>query len=123
LLAAIAIIVKARRFDIRFDWFNRHFDIEKKSLQSIGLVAGCDCGGGVLDRSDRLPFYGLKYGCIVTGSDAYRSPNCGATDLASIRLISIDDELPECRSSLVLGPIIGPKSIRRESTKYLPPSQ
>jgi hypothetical protein len=30
----------ARRFDIGFDWFNRHFDIEKKPLQSIGLVAG-----------------------------------------------------------------------------------
>jgi hypothetical protein len=30
----------ARRFDIGFDWFSRHFDIEKKPLQSIGLVAG-----------------------------------------------------------------------------------
>jgi hypothetical protein len=30
----------ARRFDIGFQWFNRHFDIEKKPLQSIGLVAG-----------------------------------------------------------------------------------
>jgi len=30
----------ARRFDIGFDWFNRKFDIEKKPLQSIGLVAG-----------------------------------------------------------------------------------
>jgi len=30
----------ARRFDIGFDWFNRRFDIEKKPLQSIGLVAG-----------------------------------------------------------------------------------
>jgi hypothetical protein len=28
------------QFDIGFDWFNRHFDIEKKPLQSIGLVAG-----------------------------------------------------------------------------------
>ena len=30
----------ARRFDIGFQWFNRHFDIENKPLQSIGLVAG-----------------------------------------------------------------------------------
>jgi hypothetical protein len=30
----------ARRFDFGFDWFNRKFDIEKKPLQSIGLVAG-----------------------------------------------------------------------------------
>jgi hypothetical protein len=30
----------ARRFDIGFQWFNRRFDIEKKPLQSIGLVAG-----------------------------------------------------------------------------------
>lgn len=30
----------ARRFDIGFQWFNRHADIEKKPLQSIGLVAG-----------------------------------------------------------------------------------
>ena len=30
----------ARRLDIGFDWFNRKFDIEKKPLQSIGLVAG-----------------------------------------------------------------------------------
>jgi hypothetical protein len=29
-----------RGFDIGFDWFNRHCDIEKKPLQSIGLVAG-----------------------------------------------------------------------------------
>jgi hypothetical protein len=34
------IIRAARRFDIGFDWFNRKFDIEKKPLQSIGLVAG-----------------------------------------------------------------------------------
>jgi|ERR1017187_8695516 hypothetical protein len=34
------ILKAARRFDIGFDWFNRHFDIEKKPLQSIGLVAG-----------------------------------------------------------------------------------
>ena len=30
----------ARRFDIGFRWFNRRFDIEKKPLSSIGLVAG-----------------------------------------------------------------------------------
>jgi hypothetical protein len=30
----------ARRFDIGFEWFNRKFDIERKPLQSIGLVAG-----------------------------------------------------------------------------------
>jgi hypothetical protein len=34
------LLKAARRFDIGFDWFNRHFDIEKKPLQSIGLVAG-----------------------------------------------------------------------------------
>jgi hypothetical protein len=30
----------ARRFDLGFDWFNRHFDIEHKPLSAIGLVAG-----------------------------------------------------------------------------------
>jgi hypothetical protein len=34
------LLKAARRFDIGFDWFNRHMDIEKKPLQSIGLVAG-----------------------------------------------------------------------------------
>jgi hypothetical protein len=34
------MIIAARRFDIGFQWFNRRFDIEKKPLQSIGLVAG-----------------------------------------------------------------------------------
>jgi hypothetical protein len=34
------ILKAARRFDIGFEWFNRKFDIEKKPLQSIGLVAG-----------------------------------------------------------------------------------
>jgi hypothetical protein len=34
------LLKAARRFDIGFDWFNRHFDIEKHPLQSIGLVAG-----------------------------------------------------------------------------------
>ena len=34
------ILSTARRFDVGFDWFNRRFDIEKKPLQSIGLVAG-----------------------------------------------------------------------------------
>jgi hypothetical protein len=30
----------ARRFDTGFQWFNRKFDIEKKPLSAIGLVAG-----------------------------------------------------------------------------------
>jgi len=34
------LLKAARKFDIGFEWFNRHFDIEKKPLQSIGLVAG-----------------------------------------------------------------------------------
>lgn len=34
------LLKAARKFDIGFDWFNRKFDIEKKPLQSIGLVAG-----------------------------------------------------------------------------------
>jgi hypothetical protein len=34
------LLKAARRFDPGFDWFNRHFEIEKKPLQSIGLVAG-----------------------------------------------------------------------------------
>ena len=34
------LLKAARRFDIGFEWFNRHADIEKKPLQSIGLVAG-----------------------------------------------------------------------------------
>ena len=34
------ILKAARRFDIGFEGFNRKFDIEKKPLQSIGLVAG-----------------------------------------------------------------------------------
>jgi hypothetical protein len=34
------LLIAASRFDIGFDWFNRKFDIEKKPLQSIGLVAG-----------------------------------------------------------------------------------
>jgi hypothetical protein len=37
---AASLLIVARRFDVGFDWFNRHFDIEKKPLQSIGLVAG-----------------------------------------------------------------------------------
>jgi hypothetical protein len=41
LYAACGFLLKAaRRFDFGFQWFNRHFDIEKKPLQSIGLVAG-----------------------------------------------------------------------------------
>jgi hypothetical protein len=38
-LAAGFILKVAHRFDIGFEWFNRHFDIETKPLQSIGLVA------------------------------------------------------------------------------------
>ncbi len=34
------ILKAARSFDIGFDWFNRHFDIETKPLSSIGLVSG-----------------------------------------------------------------------------------
>lgn len=41
LYAGSGFLLKAtRRFDIGFQWFNRHMDIEKKPLQSIGLVAG-----------------------------------------------------------------------------------
>ena len=41
LYASSGFLLKAaRRFDIGFEWFNRKFDIEKKPLQSIGLVAG-----------------------------------------------------------------------------------
>ena len=41
LYAASGFLLKAaRRFDFGFEWFNRRFDIEKKPLQSIGLVAG-----------------------------------------------------------------------------------
>jgi hypothetical protein len=39
-LVSAQTLKAARRFDIGFDWFNRKFDIEKKPLQSIGLVAG-----------------------------------------------------------------------------------
>jgi hypothetical protein len=34
------LLKMAKRFDLGFSWFNRHFDIEKKPLQSIGLVSG-----------------------------------------------------------------------------------
>lgn len=34
------LLKAARRFDLGFDLFNRTFDIEKKPLSSIGLVAG-----------------------------------------------------------------------------------
>lgn len=34
------LLKAARRFDVGFQWFNRRFDIEKKPLESIGLVAG-----------------------------------------------------------------------------------
>jgi len=40
LYAGFGFLLKAaRRSDIGLDWFNREFDIEKKSLQSIGLAA------------------------------------------------------------------------------------
>jgi hypothetical protein len=37
---SILVLKAARRFDIGFQWFNRKFDIEKKPLSAIGLVAG-----------------------------------------------------------------------------------
>src|ERR1039457_5516240 len=41
LYAGAGFLLKAaRRFDIGFQWFNHKFDIEKKPLSSIGLVAG-----------------------------------------------------------------------------------
>lgn len=41
LYASSGFLLKAaRRFDIGFEWFNKHCDIEKKPLQSIGLVSG-----------------------------------------------------------------------------------
>jgi hypothetical protein len=41
LYAGSGLLLKgARRVDVGFRWFNSHFDIEKKPLQSIGLVAG-----------------------------------------------------------------------------------
>jgi hypothetical protein len=41
LYASSGFVLKgARHFDIGFQWFNRHFEIEKKPLQCIGLVAG-----------------------------------------------------------------------------------
>jgi hypothetical protein len=41
LYAAAGLLLRsAHRFDLGFNWFRRKFDIEKKPLQSIGLVAG-----------------------------------------------------------------------------------
>jgi len=41
LYAGSGFLLKAiHRLDLGFGWFNRTFDIEKKPLQSIGLVAG-----------------------------------------------------------------------------------
>jgi hypothetical protein len=41
LYAGSGFLLKAAcRFDLGFDWFNRRFDIEKKPLSAIGLVAG-----------------------------------------------------------------------------------
>jgi hypothetical protein len=39
-MASGFLIRAIRRFDISFDWFNKKFDVEKKPLQAIGLVAG-----------------------------------------------------------------------------------
>jgi hypothetical protein len=40
LYAVSGLVIKlARRLNIGFEWFNRTFDIEKKPLQSIGLVS------------------------------------------------------------------------------------
>ena len=39
-VAAGFLLKAAFRFDIGLKWFNRRFDIKKKPLQSIGLVAG-----------------------------------------------------------------------------------
>ena len=38
--SAALTLIGGRRFDVAFDWFNRKFDIEKKPLSAIGLVAG-----------------------------------------------------------------------------------
>lgn len=41
LYASSGLVLKvARRFDLGFDWFKRHLDVEKKPLQSLGLVSG-----------------------------------------------------------------------------------
>ena len=40
MLVPVFFFKAARRFDIGFDWFNCKFDIEKKPLSAIGLVAG-----------------------------------------------------------------------------------
>jgi hypothetical protein len=46
LYAASGFVIRAaHRFNLGFQWFNRHFDIEKKPLQSIGLVAGALLAG------------------------------------------------------------------------------
>jgi hypothetical protein len=34
------LLIAARRVDVGFRWFNRHFDIEHKPLSAIGFVAG-----------------------------------------------------------------------------------
>ena len=41
LYAASGFALKAaRRFDLGFQWFNSHFDIDKKPLQAMGILAG-----------------------------------------------------------------------------------
>jgi len=39
-VASVLAVRMASSLNFGFDWFNRHFDIKKKPLQSIGLVAG-----------------------------------------------------------------------------------
>jgi hypothetical protein len=39
-LISAQMLIAARRFDLGFQWLSHRFDIEKKPLQSIGLVAG-----------------------------------------------------------------------------------
>jgi hypothetical protein len=47
------LLKAARHLDIGFQWFNSHFDIEKKPLQSIGPGGRCDRSGRVLGCRDR----------------------------------------------------------------------
>jgi hypothetical protein len=39
-ICAGVVIRAVRSFDVGLEWFNRHFDIEKRPLKSIGFVAG-----------------------------------------------------------------------------------
>jgi hypothetical protein len=41
LYAGSGFVLKAlRRFDLGFEWFNRRFDVDKKPVQAIGVIAG-----------------------------------------------------------------------------------